>query len=33
MENNVVCIQGLGFVGLAMATVVANAINEYNEPI
>lgn len=32
MENNVVCIQGLGFVGLAMATVVANAINEYNEP-
>ncbi len=29
----VVCIQGMGFVGLAMATVVANTYDEDNKPL
>lgn len=29
----IVCVQGLGFVGLAMATVVANSLDTKNNPI
>lgn len=32
MQQKIICIQGLGFVGLAMATVVANVIDKSGNP-
>ena len=33
-ENKpLICVQGMGFVGLAMATVVANALDKNNQPL
>jgi nucleotide sugar dehydrogenase len=33
VNKPIVCVQGMGFVGLAMATVVANALDQNNQPL